>query len=79
MSEYEFDNIDTEVGGPRLDFEFSGTRRYPLSLDPAEHRGDTAAVSGLILKTLLEIDPAASFFQDEIDLAAEAVVNANEQ
>ncbi len=67
----------SSIDDSRLDFDFSGIRRYPVSLDPREHPGDIKKVREMITKTLSDIDSEASFFPDEIDLAAEVIVNAN--
>lgn len=62
----------------RIDFEFVGTTSAPLSLEPAEFAGKTVPqVTDEIMKLLREIKPDVSFFEDDLVLAADALLSAN--
>lgn len=58
----------------RIDLEFMGTVSRPLSLDPAEFRGQPVErIEGEIRKLLKGIGPEVSFFSDDIALAAQVI------
>lgn len=56
----------------RIDFEFMGTRSVALRLDPEEFRGmPVPKITGEILSMLRSLEPDVSFFNDDVQLAAE--------
>ncbi len=60
-----------------VSFEFMGTVRTDLELDPKEFAGmGRLAITEEIEKLLSEIRPDASFFPDDIELAAEVLTRA---
>jgi len=69
---------DTDGPTGRFDFNFVGTVEVPLNLDPAEFRGKTVAqISAEVLNTLRSINRDASFFEQDTELAAIAIYEAN--
>lgn len=64
----------------RQSFEFVGTISTPISVDPAEYKGmSVPKITASILKTLREIQPGASFFEQDVEMAAIAVAEENER
>lgn len=61
----------------RIDFTFVGQTNRPLSLDPAEFTGMTVpTITAEIKRTLRDIAPDVSFFEDDIVLAADVLAGA---
>jgi hypothetical protein len=61
----------------RIDFEFVGTTSASLSLDPTEFVGSAKTITAEIKRLLSEIKPDVSFFEDDVELAAEQLQIAN--
>ena len=61
----------------RIAFSFMGTAVHDLALDPEEYRGLPAPkITEEIKKTLRDIRPDVSFFDGDIEFAAEVLANA---
>jgi len=64
----------------RLSFSFVGTSEHPMSIDPAEYRGmKVPAITATLLNTLRSIAPGVDFFEQDVEMAAIAVAEANER
>jgi hypothetical protein len=58
----------------QLSFEFVGVTNEQVTLDPEEYRGMTRGeVSASIMRTLAEIAPNVSFWEPDIEWAADDV------
>lgn len=64
--------------GERLDFSFTGQASTPLSVDPAEFVGLAAGdIATQLMKMAQEANPHLAYFSDEIELAADLIVETN--
>ncbi len=80
MAHQEFNpfEVSTDSGGDRLPFSFTGQVSTPLSVDATEFRGWPVPRITAELKSLLSgIQAGVSYFDDELEMAAEAIVTAN--
>ncbi len=74
----EEEPFDVVPGSDRLEFDFTGFSQHPLSLDPAEFKGvPLPAITNAIMKMMSEIAPNVSFTEDDMELAATVVAQAN--
>ncbi len=71
---------DTESGSAngRLQFDFTGSTQHPLSLDPSEFKGvPLPKITEEIKNLMRSIAPGVDFAGSDLELAAEAVAEAN--
>lgn len=70
--------FDVVPGSSQLEFEFYGTLVKPLSVDPAEYKGlRPPVITQALMRLLAEIAPGVSFAEDDFELAAGAIAEAN--
>ncbi len=69
---------DNDVASDRIEFSITGMVSIPLSIDPKEFKGQPPdSIKGELQKLLSGINSSASYFTDELDLATNAIMDAN--